>query len=259
MSGTLIQMTGLAGSLPRISSITSGRVPAFWGSGQNMNSKTFSPPLRWSTPGSLLRRPRVAFVGTAWPSGPLSSTATGLLKLTTLSPLADMVSLDIPGVKPPDFVFSHQSNQVGVDRYMISGYDYSGFQAIPSPVKFPGVSSRPFVSSDFLYVLVASTFNAHDSINVDQLIAQKPWFPRMAVRIFTPTPPEFTGSTSALQPGEATVYAKLVSINGAWNSTLQAAVPELQAAGIDAQIVGTEADVTVEVVGKLIADHFHLS
>ena len=193
MSGTLIQMTGLAGSLPRISSITSGRVPAFWGSGQNMNSKTFSPPLRWSTPGSLLRRPRVAFVGTAWPSGPLSSTATGLLKLTTLSPLADMV------------------------------------------------------------------FNAHDSINVDQLIAQKPWFPRMAVRIFTPTPPEFTGSTSALQPGEATVYAKLVSINGAWNSTLQAAVPELQAAGIDAQIVGTEADVTVEVVGKLIADHFHLS
>ena len=256
MSGTLIEIPGLAGSIPSVTAITSGRVPAFWGAGQDMNARTFSPPTRWSKPGYLLRRPRVVFVGTTWPSGPLSVSATGLLTLTTASPLSGMTTANIPGTKPQDFVFSQQETHTGVDRYAIAHYDYSGFQAIPSPMKFSEMAGQPFVSSDFLYVLVASTFNAHDSVNIDQLIAQKPWFPRMSARIFTPLPPVFLGEKSALQPGEAAVYANLVSINAAWNSTLQSAISELQAAGIDAQIVGTEADVTIEVVGNLIADHF---
>ena len=163
---------------------------------------------------------------------------------------------DIPGTKPQDFVFSQQETHTGVDRYAIAHFDYSGFQAIPSPMKFPELAGQPFVSSDFLYVLVASTFNAHDLVNIDQLIAQKLWFPRMSLRIFTPVPPEFLGDKTSLQSGEATVLANLVRINAAWNQALQSAVAELQAAGIDALIVGTEADVTIEVVGNLIADHF---
>ena len=256
MSGTLIAIPGLAGSIPSVSAITSGRVPAFWGAGQDMNARTFSPPTRWSKPGYLLRRPRVVFVGTTWPSGPLSVGATGLLTLATTSPLAGMTVNDIPGTKPQDFVFSQQETHTGVDRYAIAHFDYSGFQAIPSPMKFPELAGQPFVSSDFLYVLVASTFNAHDLVNIDQLIAQKLWFPRMSLRIFTPVPPEFLGDKTSLQSGEATVLANLVRINAAWNQALQSAVAELQAAGIDALIVGTEADVTIEVVGNLIADHF---
>ena len=256
MSGSLIEIPGLAGEIPSLIAITSGQVPAFWGAGQDINARTFSPPTRWSRPGYLLRRPRVVFVGTTWPSGPLSVSATGLLTLTTASPIAIMSASDIPGIKPQDFVFSLQETHTGVDRYAIAHYDYSGFQALPSPMKFPEVAGQPFVSSDFLYVLVASTFNAHDTVNIDQLIAQKPWFPRMSVRIFTPLPPVFLGDKSSLQSSEATVFANLASINAAWNSTLQSAVAELQAAGIDALIVGTEADVTIEVVGNLIADHF---
>ena len=260
MGETLIQMTGLAGSLPRISSISSGRVPAFWGAGQDMNARSSSPPKSWSSPGFLLRRPRVAFVGATWPSGPIPVDSLGNLALSSLaSPLTGMTAFDIPGVKPPDFAFSQQNTFTGALSAANTDYYYPSFQAIPSPLKFPGVEGKPFVSSDFLYVLVASTFNNLTSVNVSQLIAQKPWFPQMSVRIFTPVPPSLISGSRSLSATSATAFANMISINSRWNSLLRAAVPELQAAGIDAQIVGTEADVTVEAVGKLIADHFHLS
>ncbi len=123
----------------------------------------------------------------------------------------------------------------------------------------------PILTSDFLYIHVGTLFNAWSGFNVETVVNNLKWFPRYAVRLYTPSYDGIDANLSSLteSPGNT---AGAVFIGQAaqayianWTQAANDACQALRAAGVDAQVVGDENDATPQAIGRLISDFYGLN
>jgi hypothetical protein len=201
---------------------------AFYGPGQAPGSLgEYFPPFAWSRPGALLARPQTAWVCQGQPSSGEGAlypvNATGFAEGYAASYANALNRADVPGTLPADFT---------VTPYFWNSPSLPHPATTSLPTIFDAIhSGLPIVTSDFLAVHIGSDNSFAGIANTADIIAGRHWFPDYAVRFY-------------LSPDEKVSAGQV------------AACATLKAGGIDALVVGNEADATKAAVAMLIADYF---